>query len=171
MHWRTCSQLGSSKNRLFWLFLRSHFWSSTTFCKAFFNVINVILHIVIYLTSVLKIFLELRIISGVIHKMSPNVANTALRLIMGNYIVSTIEIVFIYEIWVEYLSCKLCHWWLVFQVLPSGPGNCGHLYIDILWIYLHRDSPKNSGILREGIWIFNVNFMSFRYVLTFLWFS
>ena len=45
---------------------------------------------------------ELRFMSGVIDKMSFNVANTALRLIMGNYIVSPIEIVFVCEIWVEY---------------------------------------------------------------------
>ena len=107
MHWRTCSQLGSSKNRLFRLFLRSYFWSSTTFCEAFFNVINVILHIVIYLTSVFKIFSELRIISGVIHKMSSNVANTAVRLIMGNYIFSPIEIVFIFGSNIYLVNCVI----------------------------------------------------------------
>ena len=41
--------------------------------------------------------------SGVMYKMSFNVANTALRLIKGNYIISPIEIVFVCEIWVEYL--------------------------------------------------------------------
>ena len=46
---------------------------------------------------------ELRFMSGVIYEMSFDVANTALRLIMGNYVISPIEIVFACEIWVEYL--------------------------------------------------------------------
>ena len=65
--------------------------------------INVILHIVIYPTGVFQMSSELRFISGVMYQMSFNVANTALRLIMCIYIISPIEIVFVCEIWVEYL--------------------------------------------------------------------
>ena len=65
--------------------------------------INVILHIVIYPTGIFQMFSELRFMSGVMYKMSFNVANTALRLIMGNHIISPIEFVFVCEIWVEHL--------------------------------------------------------------------
>ena len=66
----------------------------------------VILHIVIYPTGVFQMSSKLRFMSGVMYKMSFNVANTALRLIMGNYIISPIEIVFVYEIWVEcFVNC------------------------------------------------------------------
>ena len=149
---------GVSKNRLFWRFLRSHFWLSSTFCEVFFKVINVILHIVIYPTGVFQMSPELRFISGVMYKMSFNVANTALRLIMCIYIISPIEIVFVCEIGVEY------RWWLVFLVFPSGSGHCGHLYTDLSSICLHRYSPKNSSILRIGIWLCYVNFTSFQWV-------
>ena len=45
---------------------------------------NVILHVVIYLTGVFQMSSDLTFMSGVIHKMSLNVSNAALRLIMGN---------------------------------------------------------------------------------------
>ena len=103
--------------------------------------INVILHIVIYPTGVFQMSSELRFISGVMYKMSFNVANTALRLIMCIYIISPIEIVFVCEIWVEYLvNCVVGGLFSLY--FPQG------LVIVAIFILIYRRYAC-TGILRK----------------------